>query len=834
MADYAISNVPRRVVYAASGTGPYAFTFEILAAGDIAVYKGDALLTLTTDYTVTINANGTGSVTLVASAGTSNITIVGAKTVQRTTDFTTGGDFFANALNDELDGQTIMIQQVAETAERGLKAPVTDPTDINMTLPSRTARVNKTLAFDSNGNPTVGEDIGNYRGEWATGTAYVVRDIVKDPVNYNIYRCKTAHTSTGSAPISSNADVAKWDLIVDSASATASAELAEEWASKTNGVVDSTDYSAKAWSVGGTGVTNTASRGAAKEWATKTGGTVDGTEYSAKKYATDAASSASSASSSASSASSSASTATTQASNAASSASAASTSASNASTSATNASNSATAAASSATSASNSASAASTSATNAANSATAASGSASTASTQATNAANSASAASTSATNAATSATNASNSASAASTSATNAANSATAAANSASAADSSATAAAASAASAAASYDSFDDRYLGAKSSAPTVDNDGNALVTGALYYNTTTGKMNVYDGAQWIEASAASQAILVVYQYTATGGQTTFSGTDANGLTLGYTVGSALVTLNGVMLEVGSEVTATTGTSVVLASGATAGDELNVYAFSTFNLADVYTKAQSDAKYVDLTSNQDIAGVKTFQSNVGVGTTNPVLNSTGKAVHIHAPSGQWSMLHTTNGDTGSAGGDGTIFGQIGVDAYAFNYENGAIIFGTNSTERLRIPANAGGIKFPATQIASSDANTLDDYEEGTWTPLCGDNSTPISTVQKASYTKIGKTVMLELDCTVNNPNPGSGNYIYGLPFAGAISSAGNGGGVVGYNDGGQVLGFHVTSNSTALYFWLPISNAAPSLGGRRLIFSMIYTTSN
>jgi hypothetical protein len=47
-----ISNVTRRVVFAPSGTGPYAFTFEILAATDIEVYKGDTLLTLTTDYTV--------------------------------------------------------------------------------------------------------------------------------------------------------------------------------------------------------------------------------------------------------------------------------------------------------------------------------------------------------------------------------------------------------------------------------------------------------------------------------------------------------------------------------------------------------------------------------------------------------------------------------------------------------------------------------------------------------------------------------------------------------------------------------------------------------------
>ena len=160
MADYAISNVPRRVVYAASGTGPYAFTFEILNQTDIAVYKASTLLTLTTDYTVIINANGTGSVTLVLTAGTSNITIVGAKNIQRTTDFTTGGDLFANTLNDELDNQTIYIQQVAETAERGLKAPVTDPTDIAMTLPAKSGRAGKVLAFDSTtGNPVAGPSL---------------------------------------------------------------------------------------------------------------------------------------------------------------------------------------------------------------------------------------------------------------------------------------------------------------------------------------------------------------------------------------------------------------------------------------------------------------------------------------------------------------------------------------------------------------------------------------------------------------------------------------------------------------------------------------------------
>ena len=156
MADYAISNVARRVVYTNTGVGPYSFTFEILANTDIAVYRGSTLLTLTTDYTVIINANGTGSVTLVV-AGTGNITIVGSRAIQRTSDYTTGGDLFASTLNTDLDSQTIYAQQVAETAERGLKAPVTDPTDIAMTLPAKDGRKGKVLAFDSTtGNPVAG------------------------------------------------------------------------------------------------------------------------------------------------------------------------------------------------------------------------------------------------------------------------------------------------------------------------------------------------------------------------------------------------------------------------------------------------------------------------------------------------------------------------------------------------------------------------------------------------------------------------------------------------------------------------------------------------------
>lgn len=521
-----ISNVTRRVVYTASGTGPYAFTFEILANTDIAVYKDDALLTLTTDYTVTIASNGTGSITLVsAPTGADQIAIVGNRTISRSTDFVTGGDFFANTINDELDQQTIFAQQNAEGLARALQAPQTDPTDIDMTLPRASVRANKSLAFDADGNPVVGEQIGDFRGNWASGTAYNKRDIIKDTSNANIYYCNTAHTASGSQPISTNTDAGKWTLIVDAESAQDSADAAEASA-------DAAEASAQ-------GV---------------------------EDYATAAAASATAAASSATTATTKASEASTSATNAASSASTASTKASEASTSASGAATSATAAASSATSATSSASSAS-------SSASAASTSASNASTSATNAASSASSASSSASTASGHASNAS-------TSATNAASSATAAASSATAA--------------AASYDSFDDRYLGAKSANPTVDNDGGALLTGALHWNTTAGEMRVYNGSSWAAATVSPDTIAEA-EFTATAGQTSYS------FSGGYRVGFVYVWVNGVLLA-DADITATDGTNITFASALALNDEVRVMTF----------KAIGSVTVGDITDLQDALDAK------------------------------------------------------------------------------------------------------------------------------------------------------------------------------------------------------------------------------
>jgi len=126
---------------------------------------------------------------------------------------------------------------------------------------------------------------------------------------------------------------------------------------------------------------------------------------------------------------------------------------------------------------------------------------------------------------AATSATSAANSASAAATSATSASTSASSASTSASSAQTSATSAANSASAAAASYDSFDDRYLGAKSTAPTLDNDGDALIVGATYWNTPLSTMYAWSGSAWIAISATSAVASVAgtaNRITSTGGST------------------------------------------------------------------------------------------------------------------------------------------------------------------------------------------------------------------------------------------------------------------------------------------------------------------------
>jgi chemotaxis protein histidine kinase CheA len=334
-----ISDVTRRVVYSGSaGAGPYSFSFEILDEGDIAVYENDTLLTITTDYTVTINADGTGSVTLVtASTASDTVAILGNKGIERQTDFVTGGDLFASSLNDELDAQTIFAQQNAEAASRAIKIPPQSSLSIDTTLP--VPQANYILGWNDDGDAILNlQEIGSYKGTDATTTtaAYNNRDLIKSTTAAqlnNVYIC-TAASVAGDLLT----DTDHFELIIDAVTAATSA----------------TNAAASA-----TAAANSATSAQTAQTAAETAETNAETAETNAETAQTAAEAAQTAAEAAQAA------AETAETNAETSETNAATSESNASTSETNASTSATAAASSATSAAGSATTATTKASEA-------------------------------------------------------------------------------------------------------------------------------------------------------------------------------------------------------------------------------------------------------------------------------------------------------------------------------------------------------------------------------------------------------------------------------------------------------------------------------------
>jgi hypothetical protein len=220
-----------------------------------------------------------------------------------------------------------------------------------------------------------------------------------------------------------------------------------------------------------------------------------------------------------------------------------------------------------------------------------------------------------------------------------------------------SATASANSAAAAAASFDSFDDRYLGAKASEVSVNNDGDALVAGNLYFLTGTG-MQVYDGANWIAASSSGNVSLYSYEYIATAGQTSFSGSDVNGQTLSYTANNIHVTYGGLDIPKADYV-ATNGTTVVLDDGAVVGTIVRIVAFQSFVVANTYTQTQADARYKAIGASEGGPSLgtnsvlrynsNTISENIVVGTSQnafsagPITIANGNTVTVN---GTWSII--------------------------------------------------------------------------------------------------------------------------------------------------------------------------------------------
>jgi hypothetical protein len=362
------------------------------------------------------------------------------------------------------------IQQLQEELTRSIKLSKTNTMTSTEFSVGASDRANKILAFDTNGELAVTQELGTNRGNWSSGVTFNARDIVKDSSNGNIYLCNTTHTSTGTTPISSNADVAKWDLLVDNVAASANANAASNSASNASNFANA-----------------------------------------ASNHASNASNHASNSSNFANNSSNSANTSATYLAGVSANANASANSASNASNFANNSSNSANSSANHssnssnfANNSSNHASNSSNFANNSSNSANSASTSASTATTQAGIASSNAATATTQAgfaTSNATAALGYSSNSSNFSNNASNFANTASNAANAANAARDAALSA----------TDSFDDTYLGAKANDPTLDNDGDALNAGDLYYNTTAGNLKYYTGSVWVAITSGGITDLV-----------------------------------------------------------------------------------------------------------------------------------------------------------------------------------------------------------------------------------------------------------------------------------------------------------------------------------
>jgi len=165
--------------------------------------------------------------------------------------------------------------------------------------------------------------------------------------------------------------------------------------------------------------------------------------------------------------------------------------------------------------------------------------------------------------------------------------------------------------------------------SSAPS-----SSLNVGDLYFDTTANELKVYKSSGWAAAGSTVNGTSARFNYTATANQTTFTGADTAGNTLAYDAGFADVYLNGVRLSA-ADITITSGTSVVLASGAAVGDIVDIVGYGTFNVAAVNGSA-INAGTINIDRLPSITNAKLAGSIANAKLANSSITINGSAVSL------------------------------------------------------------------------------------------------------------------------------------------------------------------------------------------------------
>ena len=245
MATFSVNDTARRVqsiVGSSNRAGPYTFNFQVNATSELKVYQNDTELTLSTQYSATLNSDGTGSITFIDNSGSGGtdytpaqndrITIIGDQPLSRTSVFTTGSVITPAALETDFDNVVIRQQQLKEITDRSIQlkpstARTVTGTGTNGPVFFPELAANKLLSVNNSGDALVmTSEIGSFKGDWSASTSYFQRDIVKDTSTGNIFIANADHTSSGSQPLTTNSDSGKWDLLVDAATATSASQTA--------------------------------------------------------------------------------------------------------------------------------------------------------------------------------------------------------------------------------------------------------------------------------------------------------------------------------------------------------------------------------------------------------------------------------------------------------------------------------------------------------------------------------------------------------------------------------------------------------------------------------
>ena len=231
-----ISSTTVKNSYSGNGTlTTFNYTFKIFADSDLQVIIRDAsanetVKTLTTHYTVTGagNANGGTIVFTTGNTPSATETVVIRRAVPQTQaiDYIANDPFPAESHEEGLDRAMMAVQQLQEEVNRSIKLSKTNTMNNTEFTIGSTDRAGKIFGFDSNGELVVSQELGTFKGNWSASTTYAARDIVKDTSTNNIFLANTGHTSSGSQPLTTNTDSAKWDLLVDAASATSASSTA--------------------------------------------------------------------------------------------------------------------------------------------------------------------------------------------------------------------------------------------------------------------------------------------------------------------------------------------------------------------------------------------------------------------------------------------------------------------------------------------------------------------------------------------------------------------------------------------------------------------------------